>query len=401
MKIKIEKSIARGEVIAPPSKSMAHRLLIAAAVASGESEIIGLPDCDDAVATLSCLSALGVEIEKTERGAKVRGKHPSEYESETSLDCNESGSTLRFLIPLALLSGRKITFTGSARLMERPQSEYEKICAEKGLLFERADGKITVQGPLTSGNYTLLGNVSSQFITGLLFALACLQGDSTIEILPPVESRPYIDLTISALKKFGVKIKWKGENKLFVKGGQAFKSRKISVEGDHSGAAFLLALKMLGGKIKIRGLDKKSKQGDKVCISYLKRLKKGFDTLDISDCPDLAPVLFAFAAANHGGRFLGTARLKIKESDRADVMRQELLKFGVNVDVKENETLVGAGLQPPQEPLFGHNDHRIVMALCVLLTKTGGEIEGYSAVKKSYPAFFKDLKGLGVGVEEI
>ena len=158
---------------------------------------------------------------------------------------------------------------------------------------------------------------------------------------------------------------------------------------------------MLGGAIKIRGLDQKSEQGDKVCLAYLKKLKKSFATLDISDCPDLAPVLFAFAAANHGGRFLGTARLKIKESDRAEVMKQELQKFGVRVEVKENETLVFGGAKPPQEILYGHNDHRIVMALCVLLTQTGGEIDGAEAVKKSYPSFFEHLKQLGVGVKEI
>lgn len=401
MKIRIEKSRAVGEIYAPPSKSVAHRVLIAAALSGGESEIFSLPDCDDVKATISCLQALGVQIEKTENSVKVHGKSPLEYQSEIPLDCNESGSTLRFFIPLALLSGRKITFTGSARLMERPQGEYEKICKEKGVLFERADGKITVQGPIQSGEYTLLGNVSSQFITGLLFALCVLRGKSIIRVIPPFESKPYIHLTVSALKKFGAKIKWLDENTLLIKGGRELKPRKITVEGDYSGAAFLQGLKELGGRVKIRGLNKKSEQGDKVCATYLRELKKGYCALDISDCPDLAPILFAFASVNHGGKFLGTARLKIKESDRASAMQQELEKFGVNVSIRENETIVHGGAQPPKAVLYGHNDHRIVMALCVLMTKTGGEIDGAEAVKKSYPNFFEDLQKLGIGVSEI
>lgn len=401
MKIRVEKGRAKGEIATPPSKSAAHRVLLCSALAKGESEVGALPDCDDVLATLACLSALGVRIEKTQTGVKIHGKNPVEWRTEQTLDCQESGSTLRFFIPLALLSGEKTTFTGSERLLQRPQGEYEKICKEKGLSFDKTEKTITLQGPIKSGEYTLLGSVSSQFITGLLFALVCLKGDSVIRILPPVESRPYISLTVDILRKFGAKIKWKGENALLVKGGKPLKARKMTVEGDYSGAAFLEALNGLGGSVKIRGLNRKSKQGDKVCSSMLSRLKKGFATLDISDCPDLAPVLFAFAAANHGGRFLGTARLKIKESDRAEVMREELAKFGVRVEVKENETVVYSGIEAPKQTLFGHNDHRIVMALCVLLTETGGEIDGAEAVKKSYPNFFEDLKKLGVGVSEI
>lgn len=400
MRISVEKGKANGRIAAPPSKSAAHRLLIAASLADGESVISSLPDCDDAQATLSCLAALGVEYTQTGDTVTVRGKSPLLWSAEQPLDCRESGSTLRFLIPLALVSGKEISFCGSKRLMERPQSEYETVCREKGLRFEKKDGLLTVQGPLRSGKYTLSGGVSSQFITGLLFALATLKGDSEIEILPPVESRPYIDMTLVALQAFGVRVRKKGKLSLYIKGGQSFQSQTVKVEGDYSGAAFLSALGGLGGRVVLDGLNKKSPQGDKVCAKYLKKLKRKKATLDLSDCPDLAPVLFAFAAANHGGVFTGTERLKIKESDRAAVMKEELEKFGVTVEIGENCVKASAGLTPPNKPLFGHNDHRIVMALCVLLTKTGGVIDGAEAVRKSYPNFFSDLKRLGIGVTE-
>ncbi len=400
MRISVEKGKASGRVTAPTSKSAAHRLLIAASVADGESVISSLPDCDDAQATLSCLAALGVEYEKTGDVVKVQGKAPLFWSAKQPLDCRESGSTLRFLIPLALVSGKEISFCGSKRLMERPQSEYETICREKGLRFEKKDDVLTVQGPLKNGKYTLSGGVSSQFITGLLFALAALEGESEIEISPPVESRPYIDMTVSTLKTFGVRVQKKGKNILYVRGGQSLKSQTVAVEGDYSGAAFLLALGGLGGTVVVEGLNKKSPQGDKVCARHLKKLKGKRATIDLSDCPDLAPVLFAFAAANHGGVFTGTNRLKIKESDRAAAMKKELEKFGVKVEIGNNRVEVSAGLESPKEPLFGHNDHRIVMALCVLLTKTGGVIDGAEAVRKSYPNFFADLKKLGIGVTE-
>lgn len=399
MNVRIEKGRAQGKATPPTSKSAAHRLLIAAALAEGKSEIKNCPDCEDVRRTTDCLIALGVNVERTGSSVFVTGKKPRDFLSDTPLFCGESGSTLRFLIPVALLTGKKITFTGEKRLFERPLDVYEELCEKEGFLFEKGENHLTVQGDLQSGKYTLSGSVSSQFITGLLFALAAKGGESEIEILPPVESRSYIGMTVGALRTFGADVEYTGE-KIRI-GNGALRAQAVEVEGDWSGAAFLYALAFLGDDVKIEGIDENGAQGDKACLEYFRLLQEGNATIDLRDCPDLAPVLFAFAAANHGGRFIGTARLKIKESDRSSAMRAELQKCGVCVCVKANEVIVGNGAREPNERIYGHNDHRIVMAMSVLLTRTGGEIEGAEAVKKSYPLFFETLESLGIGVRRV
>lgn len=401
MIVHIDAGAAKGTIKAPPSKSMAHRLLICAAMANGVSHISGISECEDVSATIDCLRALGIIAEKNGDSVTVTGKNISECTPSAPLFCKESGSTLRFFIPIALISGKNTIFYGADSLMKRPMSVYKELCERDGLVYIEDGSSIAVKGPLKSGNYSIIGNISSQFISGLLFALPVLAEDSRIKIIPPVESRSYIELTIAALEAFGVKVIWEDDHTLFIKGGQSYRPCDIEVEGDYSGAAFTEALNLFGGNVTVDGLNPASLQGDKSYKKFYEMLHKGVPTIHIGNCPDLGPVLFAVAAAKHGGVFTGTKRLKIKESDRAAAMASELKKFGASVTVYDDKVVVyPAAFHSPTEPLRGHNDHRIVMALSVLLSLTGGDIHGAEAVKKSYPNFFADLKTLGIGVKE-
>ena len=300
------------------------------------------------------------------------------------------------------MSGANAVLSGSERLMERPLGIYETLCKEKGMIFSRDRTTLIVKGPLKAGEFKLAGNVSSQFISGLLFALPLLTGDSTLTITPPIESRSYIDMTMSALATFGVETEWKDEKTIYIRGGQQYKAKEAYVEGDYSNAAFFEALNVLGGHVEIGNLRQDSIQGDRVYKKMFEQLQSGTPILNVSDCPDLGPVLFAVAAAGNGGVFSGTSRLKIKESDRGDVMAEELKKFGVSATVYDDEIIIyPAKFEKPTEELKGHNDHRIVMSEAVLLTLTGGVIDGAEAVTKSFPDFFTKLNSLGIEVEEI
>ncbi|MBO4896977.1 MAG: 3-phosphoshikimate 1-carboxyvinyltransferase [Clostridia bacterium] len=400
MKIRINPSKLCGSTEAPPSKSMAHRLLICAGLSKGESSISGVAPSEDMNATMDCLKALGAEIKYDGENAEIRGIDLNTSGAE--LPCRECGSTLRFFIPIALLTDKEIKFTGSERLYARNMSVYETICKEQNMQFELLKNGLTVCGRLKSGIYEVRGDISSQFISGLLFSLPLTSGNSEIRILPPVESRPYIDMTISALSSFGVKAEFTDENTIAVKGNQEYKAKELTVEGDYSNAAFFDALNLLGADVKVTGLNPESLQGDRVYKNLFKKIKNGAAEIDLSDCPDLGPVCMALAAECGGAKFTGTKRLRIKESDRCAAMADELLKFGAESKVYENEmTVFPSELKAPEEALSGHNDHRIVMALSCLLTKYGGEIEGAEAVSKSLPDFFTRLKKLGAEVTGI
>ncbi len=393
-------SSARGTVFAPPSKSMAHRLLISAGLSAKKSTVRGVAPSQDVLATLDCLKALGADFCYENDTVTISGIDISSVPDGAVLNCRECGSTLRFFIPIALLCGKKITFIGSEKLFSRPLGVYEEICKKQGILFSLKKDSLTVCGTLKSGDYAIRGDISSQFVSGLLFALPLLKESSTLTLIPPVESRSYIDMTVSALSQFGVKAKEKAKNVFEIGGLQSYLPQDITVEGDYSNAAFLEALNTVGGDVRVLGLDKNSLQGDKVFFDYFERLSSADEVLDISNCPDLGPVLFAVAAVKGGGSFCGTARLKIKESDRAEAMKTELSKLGVDVTVGENTvTVASSGLKPPKEALFGHNDHRIVMALSVLLSVTGGSIYGAEAINKSFPDFFDKLISLGIEVK--
>ena len=399
MNVTILPGKAVGTVPAPPSKSMAHRLLICAGLAKGVSRISGLEYNEDILATMDCLRALGAACTVEADTVTVTGCDIACADPKETLHCRESGSTLRFFIPLALLCGKTVSLTGTEKLLSRPLDIYRQLSLEKQFVFDHTPQGLQVRGALTGGDFSIPGNVSSQFITGLLFALPLMRQDSRIYITTPLESRSYIDLTLQALEAFGVQAQWLDRQTLSIPGNQHYCPRDMQVEGDYSGAAFYGALNTLGSEITVTGLLPNSLQGDKVYAQHFESLSRSCAQIDLSDCPDLGPVLFAVAAAMHGGEFTGTRRLKIKESDRAAAMAQELSAFGTTVTVEENSvTVTPTQFHPPKRVLQGHNDHRIVMSLAVLLTLTGGQIEGAQAVRKSFPDFFDKLKLLGVEV---
>lgn len=396
MKVVISKSELKGTVTAPPSKSMAHRMLICAGLAEGESIVHNVAYSEDILATLDCLRAIGASYRCEGDTVIVRGADKKNIPENLYLGCRESASTLRFFIPICSVLGKKAILSGTEKLLSRPLDVYEGIFKSQHIEFKNDGKSVCLIGRLTGGKYKIKGNVSSQFISGLLFAFSLLDEDSTIDIIPPIESSSYIDLTISALEQFGIHTAWIDERTIFVKGKQSCKPKEVIVEGDYSNAAFFEALNYLGGKVSIEGLKEDSIQGDKAYKEYFPMLEKGTPTIHLGGCPDLGPVLFALAAAKNGAVFTGTKRLKLKESDRSKSMAQELKKMGISVKIEEDSVLVyPIDFKSPTEILCGHNDHRIVMALSVLLTQVGGTIENAEAVKKSMPDFFEKMKSIG------
>ena len=408
-----------GTVSAPPSKSMAHRAVLCSALAKGTSHIENLEFSKDISATLAAAGQLCARVESGPADVLVEGL--GHFRPVFGpVDCCESGSTLRFLIPLASLTGQSITFVGRGRLMERPQSVYETLYREQNLHFEQANGQLTVAGSLRSGEYTLAGNVSSQFISGLLFALPLLAGDSTLHLIPPVESRSYIEMTRAAQAAFGVTSHWLDDTTLCIPGGQQYHPRDYIVEGDYSQAAFLAVLGAVKGGIALTGLAAETLQGDAAILDILRRCGAKFTRteaglvfeqaplhgvdIDLADCPDLGPVLMVLGLLCEGTTVIRNAeRLRIKESDRIAAMEAELRACG-GVLSSEGGTITVQGCKPrlhaPEAPLSGHNDHRVVMSLTVLALAADIPlaINEAEAVQKSWPHFFDALKPLGVEV---
>ena len=423
MRVTIHPSRAHGSVTAPPSKSVAHRALIAGAF-SGGVLIDNVAYSVDIDATLSCLAALGARVEKGSNGpdgnVAIGGLTLAGIPDGATLDCHESGSTLRFLIPIAMLSGKTVHFTGSERLMQRPLGIYADLAARNGGVFALAGQTLTVCGGLSAGRCEIPGNISSQFITGLLFALSLAGAPSEILVTGAFESSSYTDITVRVLRDFGVSVQ-RDDRRFLIPANSSpdgsfeglCRIRRYTVEGDCSNAAFLEALALLGGPLEICGVPADTAQGDRVYYEMLHSLADGTcREFDLSDCPDLAPCLFAMAAYYGGAHFTGTARLAIKESDRARACAEELAKFGVAVTVDENDVTIGSaandsgaanapapGLHAPTSVLSGHNDHRIVMAMALLCTVTGGTIDGAEAVAKSYPDFFAVIADAGIAVD--
>lgn len=383
MKVRIYPSTPRGRAEAPPSKSAAHRALICAALSGGRCVIDDLAFSQDIEATLRGITALGAKVTRGERSVTVEpgGKRGS------VIDCGESGSTLRFLIPLAM-DGVKTEFTGRGRLMSRPLGEYERLF---GSAVSRGD-TLAVNGVLKSGEYAVRADVSSQFITGLMLALPRLEGDSAIALEGTPESYSYLRMTGKIMREFGV-FTTLGE-RIVIPGSQRYVPRDFTVEGDASNAAYLAAF-----GVPVDGVDVNTVQGDRVYAEHFERLRRGAAKIDVADCPDLAPALMAVMAANHGGSLTGTRRLRLKESDRGAAMAEELEKFGVRAVVYENEIEVGSGLRAAAAPLCGHGDHRIVMALAALCARAGGTIDGAEAADKSFPDFFDRIRDIGVRLE--
>ena len=411
-----------GAIAAPPSKSMAHRAVLCAALAKGTSHIRNLEFSKDIAATLAAAGQLCARVTTGENDAVVEGLGQFRPVS-APVDCCESGSTLRFLIPLASLTGQEITFVGRGRLMERPQSVYEELYRAKGLRFEQTPSGLTVEGLLSSGDYTLAGNVSSQFISGLLFALPLLAGTSTLRLLPPVESRSYIDMTRAVQAAFGVESRWLDETTLEIPGGQEYHPCDYTVEGDYSQAAFPAVLGAVAGGVTLTGLAEKTLQGDAAILDILRRCGAKFTPtaagivfekaplhgtdINLADCPDLGPVLMVLGLLCEGTTVIRNAeRLRIKESDRIEAMETELRKCG-GVLSSEGGTITITGcagaLHAPDEVLSGHNDHRVVMSLAVLALAAGLKlpIAEAEAVTKSWPNFFTAIKPLGAEVQDV
>lgn len=418
MKAVVSPSTVSGCVTIPPSKSMAHRAIICAALSSGTSVIDHVDYSKDILATLDGMQSLGAKITREENRVIIQGVQNFHCENE-EVFCNESGSTLRFFIPIFSLCNQSLTFTGAGRLLQRPQKVYEDIFHEQGLSFVQDEHGIHIKESLKAGTYTIKGNISSQFISGLLFTLPLLKEDSRINILPPFESRSYVDLTLEMLEMFGVHVSYEDEHTLFIPGNQHYVAHDYSIEGDYSQLAFFAVLAAINHDLDIKGIRHESRQGDKAIISILKdfgvsieEIEDGYHvcksqlkacTIDLANCPDLGPILTVLAMYSPGNTVIHNAeRLRIKESDRIQAMEDELRKFGVDIHSTQGEIFItGKERYECKELLYGHNDHRIVMALSVALlcSDTKGTIEEAQAINKSYPSFFEDVERIHGKVE--
>ena len=400
--------IDSGNITIPPSKSLAHRAIICACLAPGRSVISNIDYSVDIRATIEGMRHLGASIKEDKDTLFIDGIETFQYDGDV-VNCHESGSTLRFFLPLFSLTGKRATFSGSKRLIERPQNVYEMLFQEQGIDFVRTYPNIIIDGRLKPGELTLKGNVSSQFITGLLFALPLLEADSKIHIEPPFESRSYVDLTIQMLKRFQIIVEYEDAYTLAIKGNQQYQPTDVLVEGDYSQLVFWASLGVLNHSVETHGLDLHSLQGDKKTIDIFQSMNAGIKVLDdgyqfcpgtlngtvidLNDCPDLGPMLFALATqANGKTTFQNAGRLRIKESDRIEAMETELKKLGCSISSTFGTvTITGPVKLQGNVTLHGHNDHRIVMALSILATIADEPItiDDAQAISKSYPDFLK------------
>ena len=413
MLARILPSRLQGSVTVPPSKSMAHRALLCAGLAAGTTQIQGILPSQDMEATCRALTALGASIVRQGSLARVQGVAGRPKAPQGPVDCGESGSTLRFLIPAFALASAPARLTGRGRLPQRPLGPYGAIFRGQGLPFAQDETGVSFQGPLTPGDYTLPGDVSSQFISGLLFALPLLPGDSRIRIQPPFESRGYVNMTLQVMDAFGVRASFVDGLTLRVPGNQRFiaPAALFLVEGDDSQAAFFLTLDAILGGVTVAGLSPRSIQGDRVMGEILARCGHvpgqpprplAPFVADLGDFPDLGPILMTLGLFCRGeSRLLNAGRLRLKESDRGTAMAQELSKLGGQASLAGDEIRIRQSKLRPGPALSSHGDHRIAMALAVaaLGARIPADIQGAEAVEKSYPDFWKDLAHLGARVE--
>ena len=422
MKTTLKPSKLNGIVKVVSSKSLSHRYVIAAGLAKGTSVVSNVLDSDDLCATRKALEGLNVEFDNE----KVIG-HGYEL-IHNKVDCAESGSTLRFMIPLYMLQKEKVIFSGSGRLIDRPLNVYETIFKHKGLGFNYLQHNhhlpLEVQGKLEGGRYLVRGDISSQFISGLLFALPLAKKDSVIELTTPLSSKGYVDMTLDTLDKFGIKF-IQDENRIFIKGNQKYEPKVLSVEGDYSQAALWMVAGTINERklpLYLRNLNSFSKQGDKKIadiiskmggyVYFQKDLKqyvvhprktKGI-TIDIDPIPDLGPILMVLAALSQGEtHFINCGRLKIKESDRLTAMYEILTKLGVNMRITEDEAwITGQKSFKGNLEFKSYNDHRIVMAIAIASMRANGPLTiiDSQVVDKSYPSFFEVFSSLGGIVDE-
>ena len=411
--IKVSPGILSGTVSVPPSKSAAHRAIICAALAKGKSIISPIDLSNDIKATIECMKKLGAQLELDGDILTVDGTNTFSV-SDTELDCGESGSTLRFLIPVAAVGGTASTFIGHGKLPERPIGVYTDCLPPKGTdCITKGGLPLTISGRLQSGKYEIPGNISSQFITGLLLALPLCEGDSEIVLTSPAQSVGYINMTINIMRDFGVEIETT-ENGWKIKGCQSYRSRRFTVEGDWSHAAFYMTAAALGGNITFDNLSLSSALGDKACIDIYRQFgaliteENGKITIrsgslksieiDASDIPDMVPALAVAAALAEGRTVIkGAERLRIKECDRLAAMREGLSALGAKIRETGDGLIIDGVAELDGGFVKGYNDHRIVMSLAVAAAKCSGDIiiSDMESINKSYPSFFEDYKMLG------
>lgn len=415
MNVTIHKPLSEGSIEVVPSKSITHRALIAAALARGKSLIKRPLESEDTEATIDMLRALGVTITKTNLGIEVESK--GIQKPTRVLFANESGSSLRFLVPVALLSESKVTFDGKPGLKKRPISEYLRVFDQMGVQYRQFDENLPLEisGKMVPGEYTISGNISSQFVTGLLYALPLLKGDSKLLLDTPLESKDYVDMTISIQREFGVEIEEINQG-YFIRGNQKYIKKSFEVSGDFSQAAFHIVAGILGANITLSKIAKNTHQADEKILELVKMMggQINYDNgiikpissvtsgrvIDLSQCPDIGPIMAVLCALSDGtSHLINASRLRIKESDRITAITTELNKLGAKIsETKDGMIIEGVKNFKSNMNLYSWNDHRIVMALAIAAIKTDGPIRitNAEAIKKSYPTFFEDyvkLKG--------
>ncbi len=425
--VKINPSNLNGEIIIPPSKSISHRAIIAASLSNGESNIDNIIFSDDINATIEAMKSFGAIIKKSKNlneyetsSLNIKGTHNIKLLSD-KIDCRESGSTLRFLVPFAGLINNKVTFTGRGKLISRPLDVYYKLFDKQNIKYENNEGKLplSVNGRLSPGIFEVKGNISSQFITGLLFTLPLLDGQSKIVVTTNLESKGYVDLTLDILKKFSINVENNEYKEFIINGNQSYKQMDYRIEGDFSQAAFWIVAGILGSKITCNGLDLNSNQCDKAILDIIDKMGanltlnnesvmasestiKGI-TIDVSQCPDLVPILAVLGALSKGTtKIINASRLRIKESDRLKAIASELNKLGADVEELEDGLVINGKSELRGGIVDSWNDHRIAMALAIasIKCKESVTITNSEAVKKSYPGFWDDFKMLGGIINE-
>ena len=428
MKIKIKPSILNGTIEIPPSKSYSHRAVIAAALAESgkKSTIDNLKFSVDITTTTDIMENWGAEIERFESALDIAGNDGKVAPKDKYVQCNESGSTIRFLIPIGITSENELIFDGKGKLVDRPLESYYRIFDKQGIFYKNEKGKLplTVNGKLKAGNYEIDGNISSQFITGLLYALPLLDGDSKLTINKNLESKGYIDLTLEILKLAGIKIVNNNYKSFDIKGNQIYKPFDYTVEGDYSQVAFWIVAGIISAnkdnEVKCLHVNKNSLQGDREIIEIVERMGASLEifddyvivkpsktkgtVIDISQCPDIGPILTVLGALSEGEtRIINGERLRIKESDRITSIKTELNKLGANV-AEEGDSLIIQGVEgfTGGVTVSAWNDHRIAMSLAIASTRCEKEIilEGAESVRKSYPHFWDDFVKMGGEIKE-
>lgn len=424
--LRIEPSQLKGRISIPPSKSISHRAVICAGLAEGISKIDNLVFSEDISATLEGMSALGTVIKDIHNNIGepgtllIQGNAVPKIVRET-IHCRESGSTLRFLIPLATLTGGPVTFTGEGLLAERPLKAYYEMFNEQGISYDTKEGllPLTIKGRIQPGTFKLQGNVSSQFISGLMFLLPLLEGDSKIIVTTELESSGYVDLTIDVLNQYGIVVKNEGYREFSIKGNQQYRSCDTRIEGDYSQAAFWIVAGTLGTGLTCLDLNTRSLQGDRVILDIVKEMgarvtvegdrlevlaaETTGTTIDAGQCPDLVPILAVLGALSKGTtRIINAGRLRIKESDRLKAISTELNKIGAKIQELEDGLVIEGVERFHGGTVDSWNDHRIAMALAVASIRSTEPIilTGYEAVKKSYPHFWSDFGRLGGKADE-